>query len=1017
VRNLAETIFSRHGILAFARAIGFTAQPTALPHDAAELLGRRGTLSCLLVTAPDFDVAELERRARQLQACYGTGPQLFIFCTPDYARVSVATFGPLDLHVLVLERGRVHAADVDALADLVPRDGESGLLLAMRHVRALDRVRVTRRFFEDFRGQRGVVATAWQGLPASSSTERDQLALLLLSRLMFMYFLQRRGFLNSDREFFLSALRMHFSQPRRYTLYRGVLRPLFFGVLNRRPEKRTRRAATLGSLPYLNGGLFERHQLERRFPALDLADGVTRGVFEHLLERYRFTARESDRDLAVDPEMLGRVFEGLMAEPTRQSTGTFYTPAPVVRRMVRSAFDAHLGSYRAHHAARVLREVRVLDPACGSGAFLLEALAHISERRAALEPAARDQICHQVVAHNLHGVDVQHDAAMLCALRLWLCLIPESPHAEVQPLPNLDRRIRQGDALVDPLDLAAESLANGEVRAARRALQPLIHKYTTCDPDERQAVQRLVARRERQLARAWLGALRSSVDYQSRDLRAQAGARDLFGAVPGSATAARQQLRLLETRIDELRRLNRNLKENGALPFFSFNVHFADAQKTGFDIILCNPPWVRSHNWPPHLAAAIKRRFQVCRDAGQVDLAMVFLERAITLLAPGGTLAIILPAKFLRSASAGAAREFLLLHMDILSVEDHSLDQRSVFAADAFAAIVIARRKTDVPSGSAHVHMIRRGQPPLEFTTPNRQLRFHDRDPRSLWLLVPAGVRSAMTQMQAAGTALAGQLAVRRGVVTGANDVLVVTEAHGKLGNLACIRSEGGVEAYIEDDVLRPLVRGCDIDAWRADTKHQIIFCHDEQDGGYRVPPRRALRYLRAHSQPDSRGRFGALQHTGAGSSRHRVAWHDLASTLNAVVLPERVACLGTLRSLIALNTVYYVPAPEAEAYLLAAYFNSLPVRVFARAIAERAKDAHFRFFAYTMGMLPLPLLWQTTKAACLGEISRHAHERGSIDAAEQHQLDELVGCAYGLGRVAMLALRSFDAWLRGEAA
>ena len=669
MRNIVDHIFSRPGVLAFARCIGFADEPIALaPLDdaAIELLGRRGTLGCLLVTPARFDVALLERLAQRIRNAYATGPLLFIFAAPGFSRVCVATFGPTDLHTLVLERDRVHAADVDALAELVPRNGEGGLHLAMRHVQALDRIRITNRFFDDFRAQRAVVAAAWQGIGVAQKLERDQLALLLLSRLMFLYFLQRRGFLDGDPEFFVQALRKHFHEPRRYSFYRGVLRPLFFGVLNRRPEKRTRRAAALGVLPYLNGGLFERHQLERRFPDLDLADSITREIFEHLLERYRFTAAEADHDLAVDPEMLGRVFEGLMAETTRHNTGTFYTPAPVVQRMVRSAFDAHLGAYPPHHAARLLREVRVLDPACGSGAFLLEALALISRQRAALENEQCSEVRRDVVARNLHGVDVQHDAAMLCALRLWLCLIPESAQEIVQPLPNLDRRVRQGDALIDPLDLAADTMASSEVRAARRALQPLVQRYTTCDPDERQAVQRLLARRERQISRAWLHALQDRLRYGARELRAQATARDLFGDVASSAAAAREQLRQIESRISELRRLNRQLADNGALPFFSFNVHFADAQKAGFDIILCNPPWVRSHNWPKHLGSAVRRRFQVCRDAGQVDLAMVFLERAITLLAPGGILAIILPAKFLRSASAGAARQLLLQHMEIL---------------------------------------------------------------------------------------------------------------------------------------------------------------------------------------------------------------------------------------------------------------------------------------------------------------------------------------------------------------
>ncbi|HEX6066796.1 MAG TPA: N-6 DNA methylase, partial [Longimicrobiales bacterium] len=544
MRNIAENIFSRSGIIAFANAIGFTDEPCALPANGTPPvthLGKRGSSRCIHIRITEFDVANLNRTARQLRTHFAAESLLLLITSGDYARVCVACFNADDLCTLMLERGRIHNADVDALSELVPRNGEVGLHLAMRHARALDRVRVTNRFFNDFRAHRARVADAWEGIGPRLREEREQLALLLLSRLMFLYFLQRRGFLGGNREFFLDRLRAHFTKPAGASFYRSVLRPLFFGVLNRRPEKRTQRAAALGALPYLNGGLFERHYLERRYPDLNLGDSVIRGVFEQLLERYRFTAAEGEHDLAVDPEMLGRVFEGLMADNARHCTGTFYTPASVVRRMVRSAFDAYLGAYPIHQASRLLREARVLDPACGSGAFLLGALDHISSRRSAIEGIRAAAIRAEVVARNLHGVDLQQDAALLCALRLWLALIPDEPASVVRPLPNLDRRIRQGDALTDPLDLAAEAVASPAVRAARRTLQPLVQRYTQCDPEERPGVHRLVARRERDLSRAWLDALHMRAREQTRELRAQAAARDLFGAVPSSALEARAQ--------------------------------------------------------------------------------------------------------------------------------------------------------------------------------------------------------------------------------------------------------------------------------------------------------------------------------------------------------------------------------------------------------------------------------------------------------------------------------------------
>jgi hypothetical protein len=251
--------------------------------------------------------------------------------------------------------------------------------------------------------------------------------------------------------------------------------------------------------------------------------------------------------------------------------------------------------------------------------------------------------------------------------------------------------------------------------------------------------------------------------------------------------------------------------------------------------------------------------------------------------------------------------------------------------------------------------------------------------------------------------------------VTGANGSLIVTQAEAKLGDLAWIHTEGGLETHIEASVLRPLLRGSDIEAWRADIKQFVIFCHHDDTGAYLPPPRSTARFLRAHNVVDGKGRLGALQTVVSPVGITRVAWHDLASTLKGVVLPGRGACLGMTRPVVPLNTTYFITLAEPDAHLLAAYFNSLPLRVFARAIAERAKDAHFRFFACTMALLPLPLAWKTSHTDTLLEVSHACHADGAITPAKQHELDELIGGIYGLNTAAMSALRRFDQWLRGE--
>src|SRR5690606_31161329 len=118
-----------------------------------------------------------------------------------------------------------------------------------------------------------------------------------------------------------------------------------------------------------------------------------------------------------------------------------------------------------------------------------------------------------------------------------------------------------------------------------------------------------------------------------------------------------------------------------------------------------------------------------------------------------------------------------------------------------------------------------------------------------------------------------------------------------------------------------------------------------------------------------------------------------LAETLNAVALPAAARGVdGSPRPLIPLNTVYFVPVEDPDQALrLAALLNSLPVRTFARAVAERAKDARFRFLAWTVSVLPVPDGWDRASAgARLLALSREAHRRGAVPPAAAQELDRL---------------------------
>src|SRR5204863_4329399 len=270
--------------------------------------------------------------------------------------------------------------------------------------------------------------------------------------------------------------------------HRVALHPLCFGVLNRPVAERSAAARALGRLPFLNGGLFEPTALERRHGPAVWPNPDWRDAFDDLFERFRFSARETGAGESVAPDMLGRVFEGVMDSTERHASGTYYTPAPIVRDLVRAA-PAHPPD---------LRTLAILDPAAGSGAFLLGALDELVALRAAAGEPVTAALRRDVVARSLYGVDLNPAAVRLTELRLWLGLVADDDTADaaaVAPLPNLDGHVRQGDALPDPYTAATALAGNAPMPAARadlaRAAAARRALYGLTGPRKRDAVREL----------------------------------------------------------------------------------------------------------------------------------------------------------------------------------------------------------------------------------------------------------------------------------------------------------------------------------------------------------------------------------------------------------------------------------------------------------------------------------------------------------------------------------------------
>jgi hypothetical protein len=921
---------------------------------------------------------------------------------------------------LSVERAHIVDSDAETLCALAATGGSSDLLTHARWLEILGRDALTRRFYRTLERTVGALGDSLDQLVPGD--DRRTLALYTLSRLLFLSFLEAKGWLDGDRDYLSQRFIGRMAAGGGF--HARVLDPLFFGTLNTKVRDRAPAARALGALPYLNGGLFTRAPLERRWRQARFSDDALGSVFDDLLTRHRLTSREDSTtwsDAAVDPEMLGRAFESLMAPPERRVSGVFFTPHALVERVMRDALASHLSTVlteseiRAVHAgdeidasrhaavrAR-LEHLHILDPACGSGAFLVHAL----ERVAALlhrsgDPRDVGSLRREVLARSIYGVDASPTAVWLCELRLWLSVVIESDTRDprdVVPLPNLDHNVRVGDSLAG----AAFDCGNSGFEDAR------VHKFAqlrmryarACGPRKR-TLARALERAERDAAERAISRELAGVTHARRELVTSRRQRDLFGERRRDAEGERI-LAALRARSRELRDAGRALREGRSIPF-SFAAQYSDvAGRGGFDLIVGNPPWVRLHNIPARSRDRLRREFESYRCAAwepgaagagagrgfaaQIDLSALFVERAARLLKTDGTLALLVPAKLWRSLAGGGLRRFLERHAAPLALEDWS-ESAPAFDAAVYPSLLVARRTTSpTPDVQCVVH--RRGTE-LRWSVARPTLPL-DGTPGSPWLIAPPAVRTAFDRMMSHGTQLGASAFGRPllGVKCGLNEAFLAPS-----------------EIDVEPSMLRPLVRGETLTPWRVAVTERIIWTHGVDDRPLPKLPERARRLLVRHqrallARSDARGKrawWSLFRTESASSSQPRVVWADVGRT-------PRAAFVAAGDPLVALNSCYVARcASSVDALALTALLNSPLAAAWLALVAEPARGGYHRFLGWTMALLPLPRDWVRARSL-LAPFTERALG-GDVPAA-----DELFGVVVRAYRLRKTDVAPLVAW------
>ena len=497
----------------------------------------------------------------------------------------------------------------------------------------------------------------------------------MMGRIVFLHFLQKKGWLDGN----LCFLRdLFFFSPHQADFLEEVLEPLFFGIFNTEQKKREalfkerQWSAELlrqwQSLPYLNGGLFEEDAIDRL--KITLPAYLFKDLFQYLAS-YNFTVDENDPDdaeIGVDPEMLGKIFESLLED--NKAKGAFYTPKEIVRYMCKESLIAYLSSkfpdaidgvirtfVESHEMqpelepyrdilSQALREVKICDPAIGSGAFPMGLLNELWRCREALEPTqSRVTLKKEIIENNIYGVDIERGAIDIARLRFWLSIVVDSEQPEA--LPNFDYKFMQGNSLIESHEGCDLSRIAGRTVGRPSASTQLVIGLDS--HLSRKNLQRLL--------REYF----SVTDHQQKELMRDAINDEV-------KTLIRESLGGTPTALAKLNALNHSANQD----FFLWHTWFTDIfDGGGFDIVIGNPPYIdyRKIDETTKMGLFKYLSYQIEKKG---SLYVYFIEKGIGLLKPNARLSFINPYQYLSAESGRGIRTFLIQKHRIERIVDVS---------------------------------------------------------------------------------------------------------------------------------------------------------------------------------------------------------------------------------------------------------------------------------------------------------------------------------------------------------
>jgi adenine-specific DNA-methyltransferase len=808
-----------------------------------------------------------------------------------------------------------------------------------------------------------------------------------------------------------------------------------------------------------------------------------RGLIE-ILSRYKFTVEENtplEEEIALDPELLGKVFENLLASynedtrtTARKALGAFYTPREIVNYMVDEALKSYLGSQvpRCKGALEdlfsnkaTLKEikpdtrdaliaaigrVKVLDPACGSGAFPMGALHRLVDLLQKLDPnneswkrdrlaeahrfrellestgAKRDEIdeCDArmadieksfdtryhaldfarklyLIENCIYGVDIQPMATQIAKLRFFISLVvdqkvePSAPNLGVRPLPNLETRLVAADTLI-PIEKTERDLFSSDLDRLRAELADIRHQHFNARSPAGKRKWRVADEAKRhEIADKLEGshalskdAARKLAAWDPYDQNTSAPFFDSEWMFGLPVGKVRLEGKAPFTFLGNLGLIN---EASGQSELTATAPQEVDS---GFDVVIGNPPYVRQESIK-HLKEAFRQHYECF--TGTADLYVYFYEAGIKLLREGGSFSFITSNKWFRSGYGEKLRGWLTKNTRVLQLIDFG--DAPVFTAIAYPTIVILQRSEPTSDGNIRALTWEPG-PPIEtfaevmarksFALPQKELKADG------WRLETGTSLRLLEQLRAAGKPLGEYVNGRfyRGVLTGLNEAFVVDRA---------TRDRLIAEHPSSEQVLKPFLRGRDVKRWRVDFEQQYLIKIESSENfehHWSGMKNREAEAVFAKTFPAIHRHFEQYRAAMEARCDQGQYFWELRSCAywqefehNKVLYPdiyEHQSFTWDAGGHYAANTCYFIPTTEKW---LTALLNSSTVEWFYGKVSNRVRGGYLRAFSDYMRQIPIPPATdaQQKRFEMLVDAMLHLNRHFAATPAEQTTRDPLM--------------------------